>query len=95
MKMELQDALFNWLQIQIVWEARPSDRSAQDTVLFFEKILQEDYQVMNIKKEVDQKHFVLRFLQGEEEKTVSFLREFAEKLLRDLLSEPKYGLPLK
>ncbi|SFJ05522.1 hypothetical protein [Thermoflavimicrobium dichotomicum] len=41
--MQLKDALFNWLQIQIVWDARPSDRSARDTVLFFEEILREDH----------------------------------------------------
>ena len=37
--MKLTDALFNWLQIRIVGDARPRDRSARDTVQFFEQIL--------------------------------------------------------
>ena len=33
--MRLDDALFNWLQIQIVAEARPDDNAAAETRDFF------------------------------------------------------------
>lgn len=32
--MKREDALFNWLQIQVVAEARPDDQSALDTAAF-------------------------------------------------------------
>lgn len=35
--MQLMDTLFNWLQIKVVWDARPADRSAKDTVEFLHR----------------------------------------------------------
>lgn len=89
--MKLSDALFNWLQIAIVAEARPTDKSAHDTVLFFENILKEDHEVVEVKREVTEDHYVLHFLQNGEKKTETLFRESADKLLQDILAEPKYN----
>ncbi|RAL25984.1 hypothetical protein [Thermoflavimicrobium daqui] len=89
--MQLKDALFNWLQIQIVWEARPSDRSARDTVLFFTEILREDHQVSDLEKREEESEYVISFRQHDEMLSYSFPKEAAEKLLSDIVSEPKYN----
>jgi hypothetical protein len=89
--MQLTDALFNWLQIHIVWEARPSDRSAKDTVLFFEELLKEDHQVEQLEKEKNQGHYIVKFRLNGNEQTQMFPKEAAEKLLKDIISEPRYN----
>lgn len=91
--MQLNDALFNWLQIEIVREARPSDRSAADTVHFFEELLREEHQVISIHKQLKDTKYELtyQFQDQEKKETISFPREVAEKLLQDILAEPKYN----
>ncbi len=89
--LQLTDALFNWLQIQIVWEARPNDRSARDTVLFFEEMLREDHQVSQLTKKIQQDTYVIDYEQNGEPRSQSFPRDAAEQLLKDILAEPKYN----
>lgn len=89
--MELREALFNWLQIQIVWDKRPSDRSARDTVHFFEELLAEKHQVTQIEKKLEQNQYVLEYEQNGEKQSISFPRDSAEKLYQDILAEPKYN----
>lgn len=91
--MKLMDALFNWLQIRIVWDARPRDRSARDTVEFFEQILKEDHQVKELKIEKEDSVYRVHYLQGEEWQSREFDRDFAEQLLRDIEAEPRFNLP--
>lgn len=89
--MQQKDALFNWLQIKVVWEARPSDVSAKDTVGFFQTMLEEDHEITNIiMKKQDQIYHVIYHQKGEENQ-VSFPGELAEKLLKDITDEPKYN----
>jgi hypothetical protein len=87
------DALVNWLQIRIVWDARPRDRSARDTVEFFEQILKEDHQVKELKIEKEDSVYRVHYLQGEELQSREFDRDFAEQLLRDIEAEPRFNLP--
>lgn len=89
--MQLKDALFNWLQIQIVQDARPSDRSARDTVQFFEKMLHEDHGVEQLEIQKEENQYVVHYQQSDEEKEEVFPKVIAEKLLQDILAEPKYN----
>lgn len=90
--MQLNDALFNWLQIEIVREARPSDRSAKDTALFFEEILREDHKIISINKKLLHDVYQVEYqIKDQELETKQFPQEVAEKLLRDILSEPRYN----
>jgi hypothetical protein len=90
--LELRHALFHWLQMQIVCEARPKDRSAKETMLFFEEALREDHQVTQLQKKGEQEQYVIRFRKADEEQTQTFSRTTAEQLLQDILAEPKYQL---
>jgi hypothetical protein len=89
--MQLVDTIFNWLQIQVVYQTRPHDRSAKDTVLFFEKILQEDHGVEHIEKRLQNNDYIVTYHQNGLAQTKLFPRVLAEKLLQDIISEPKYN----
>ncbi|MCH5584012.1 hypothetical protein MK805_03415 [Shimazuella sp. AN120528] len=89
--MQQKDALFNWLQIKIVWEARPSDVSAKDTVEFFQTMLKEDHEVTAIEMKKQDHAYHVSYHQKGEEYTISFPGELAEKLLKDITEEPKYN----
>jgi hypothetical protein len=89
--MRLKDVLFNWLQIQIVRDARPSDRSARDTVRFFEEMLREDHGVTVLQKRVEKNRYIVEYEQNGEKQAEAFAREAAEQLLKDIMSEPRYN----
>lgn len=44
----VQDALYNWLTIKTVAEARPHDAAAQETYLLFHNMLHEDHQLRDV-----------------------------------------------
>ncbi|SMO48868.1 hypothetical protein [Melghirimyces algeriensis] len=88
--MNLRDALFNWLQIKVVWEARPQDRSAEETTGFFGRILTEDHGVEEIQVQRENDHYRLIYRQKGEEQQLQFDREQVENLLLQIEAEPKY-----
>lgn len=90
--MKLDDALFNWLQIHIVAEARPDDKAALDTERFFAQILKEDHQVERFEiVKTDDTMVHLRYEQDGRSKLQLYPREAAEQLLADIASNPKYN----
>ncbi|RAP76679.1 hypothetical protein [Paenibacillus montanisoli] len=90
--MRLEDALFNWLQIQIVAEARPDDRAAVDTRDFFMEILTEDHGVSNLHiHTVDDTMIHLRYDKDGKSRLQMFPREAGEQLLQDINENPKYN----
>ncbi|MFC0216323.1 hypothetical protein ACFFK0_28400 [Paenibacillus chartarius] len=90
--MKLQDALFNWLQIRIVAEARPDDRAAMDTRDFFEQILREDHHLSHFEvSRVDETMIHIRYTADGTTKLQMFDREQAEQLLADIEANPKYN----
>lgn len=90
--MRLDDALFNWLQIQIVAEARPDDNAAVETRDFFLQILTEDYHLTFVQVDkIDDTMIHLRYELEGRSKVQMFPREAAEKLLSDINENPKYN----
>ena len=90
--MRFEDALFNWLQIQIVAEARPDDHAAKETRDFFLEILTEDHGVTSIA--IEQKDDTMIHVRYEREgrgKKQLVPREAGEQLLADISSNPKYN----
>jgi hypothetical protein len=90
--MVLQDALFNWLQMKIVSDARPEDGAAKETLDFFGIILSEDHHLSEIIAGIeDESKLYIQFLVDGERKKQLFDRERAEQLLTDINSNPKYN----
>lgn len=90
--MRQQDALFNWLQMQLVAQARPDDRAAVETRDFFAQILTEDHRLHSFGiASADESAFLVEYEVEGETFTQRFDRELAEQLLADINSNPKYN----
>jgi len=90
--MRFEDALFNWLQIQIVAEARPDDHAAQETRDFFLQMLTEDHGVASVAIETkDDTMIHVKYEREGRVKKQFYPRESGEQLLADISSNPKYN----
>ncbi|EMA6341313.1 hypothetical protein ACO11K_001155 [Bacillus cytotoxicus] len=67
----VQDALYNWLTIKIIVEARPDDIAAQETYELFHNILYEDHQLKNVKVEKREEMYIVTY---EKEKEMGYAR---------------------
>ncbi|NIK75891.1 hypothetical protein FHS15_000991 [Paenibacillus castaneae] len=90
--MKLEDALFNWLQIKLVANARPDDGAAQDTVLFFAQILTEDHGLTEFAiAKTDNTMIHVTYEKDGRTKLQLYPRERCEQLLTDIEANPKYN----
>lgn len=89
--MKLENAIFNWLQIKVVAEARPNDQAAKKTVDFFYEILVEDHSLQDIRVEADDTMYTVRYRVKSKPTEKKYPREVAEQLLHDIENEPKYN----
>jgi hypothetical protein len=85
----LQDALYNWLTIKVVCDARPDDTAAIETENMFRDILVNDHgvDVKGIRKEEDM--YFIDFSQESEDKTVRFPVELIDVMLNQIQAEPE------
>ncbi|MFX3633120.1 MAG: hypothetical protein ACE3L7_12505 [Candidatus Pristimantibacillus sp.] len=90
--MTFDDALFNWLQIQIVADGRPEDNAAADTRDFFVQVLTEDHGISELHiKKTDETMVYISYERNGSVKLQLYPREAAEQLLTDIRSNPKYN----
>ncbi|WP_028549254.1 hypothetical protein [Paenibacillus sp. UNC451MF] len=89
--MKLEDALFNWLQMKIVSEARPEDKAAEETRLFFEEILREDHAVSELTTSDEDMRIHITYEVNGSSSKLYFDKDYAEQLLHDINSNPKYN----
>ncbi|WP_282941501.1 hypothetical protein [Paenibacillus sp. RC67] len=89
--MKLEDALFNWLQMKIVSEARPEDKAAEETRLFFEEILREDHAVTELATSDEDLRIHITYDVNGSSNKLYFDKDYAEQLLQDINSNPKYN----
>jgi hypothetical protein len=84
--MRLTDALFYWLQLRLLADARPGDQAARDSLAWFAQILTEDHRLtaFDVSAMEESKVYVTYTVRDEEPRTVWFDREAAEQLMRDL-----------
>lgn len=91
-KIKLEDALFNWLQIKIVCEARPEDRAAKETEAFFHQILTEDHAVRDLQiVPLGDDLLQIRYVRDGSEEKKTFDRALTEHLLHDINANPKFN----
>lgn len=90
--MRLEDALFNWLQIKLVADARQEDQAARDTLVFFEEILREDHGLVSFGIErTDETMIYVRYEKDGRTLLQMYPREAGEQLLFDINANPKYN----
>ncbi|MEH7418286.1 hypothetical protein V7266_23755 [Neobacillus drentensis] len=85
----LQDALYNWLTIKVVCDARPDDKAAIETRDFFEEILIVQHSVSSIEMTTDDLMYYISYQQGEETKKVRYPRELIEIMINQINQEPE------
>ncbi|MBO0962572.1 hypothetical protein J1P26_23020 [Neobacillus sp. MM2021_6] len=85
----LQDALYNWLTIKIVCDARPDDSAAKETRDFFEEMLTNEHHVSSIETTKDDVMYYISYQQGEETKKQRYPRELIEIMLDQINKEPE------
>ncbi|WP_163101359.1 hypothetical protein [Peribacillus alkalitolerans] len=85
----LQDALYNWLTIKVVVDARPDDTAAIETEIMFHNILTKDHgvEVKGIRK--DEVMYFIDFSQESEDKTVRFPIELIDVMLNQIQLDPE------
>ncbi|MFJ8530672.1 hypothetical protein [Bacillus sp. NPDC094106] len=85
----VQDALYNWLTIKTVMEARPHDVAAQETYELFHNMLYEDYQLKNITVEKDEEMYVITYEKDGEIRSARFPLELIDCFLEQMNREPE------
>ncbi|KXG10409.1 hypothetical protein PNH38_03645 [Anoxybacillus rupiensis] len=85
----LQDALYNWLTIQVVADARPEDHAAQDTAQLFKNILKIDFQIEKVAFVKEEEMYIVSYQKGGKEQATRFPVEFIEGMLEQIQSEPE------
>lgn len=89
--MKRDDALFNWLQIQVVADARPDDQSALNTASFFREMLREDHEMNELSYRQDGDWYVLTGRSHSEEWESRYPVESVQSLLIAINNEPRYN----
>ncbi|MED0735460.1 hypothetical protein [Aneurinibacillus thermoaerophilus] len=87
----LENALFDYLQIKVVSDARPEDNAAKKTSDFFYSILKEDYKLEGLEITKDDTMYHIKYISDGKIKTQFFDREAVEQLLSVIEAEPRYG----
>jgi len=88
----MEKAIFNWLQIAVVHEARPEDKAAEKTSAFFKEILREDHQLDKVSYERDDFHYIVTYEREGKVEKKTFATSTVEKLIEDIENEPKFRI---
>jgi hypothetical protein len=91
MMKQFENALFDYLQIKVVSDARPEDSAAKKTSDFFYSILEEDYKVEQLDFKKDATMYHVTYTTGGKTKTKFYDKESIEQLLTAIEAEPRYG----
>ena len=68
----VQDALYNWLTIKTVAEARPDDSAAKETYLLFQNMIYEEHKLRNVEVEKNEEMYLITYEMNGERKSARF-----------------------
>lgn len=84
----LQDAVYNWLSIQLVADDRPDDQSAQETAQFFKKLLIDEHKVKHVEVTKEEDIYFVTCTKEDEERKLRFPAELIELINDQIRKEP-------
>ncbi|KGP72277.1 hypothetical protein [Pontibacillus yanchengensis] len=84
----MQDLVYNWLTIQIVARERPGDKAAQETMQFFEEMLEKNYQVNDMHISKKEEMYLVHCQTLTEERVFRFPLELIECMNDTIQDEP-------
>ncbi|WP_409292042.1 hypothetical protein [Peribacillus sp. SCS-37] len=85
----LQDALYNWLTIKVVCDARPEDTAAFETKEMFEGLLTEEHALGSLKVRKDGSMYYVDFVKDGSADIRRFPAELIEAMLHQINLEPQ------
>jgi hypothetical protein len=83
-----QDALYNWLTIKVVSDARPGDTAAKETKELFDDILINEHHVSNVEITTDEVMYYVTYQVNGEAKKTRYPRELIEITLDQINQNP-------
>jgi hypothetical protein len=86
----IQDAIYNWLTIKIVADARKHDHAAQDTENFFYELLHEEHGIEDITVEKNDPMYIVHFKINGEDKKQQYPIELIDIMLEQINERPEY-----
>lgn len=84
----VQDAIYNWLTIKVVCDARPEDTAAKETLDLFDDIIINEHQLTNIEVTIDDVMYYVSYDHKGEMKKTRFPRDLIEVMLNQINQEP-------
>ncbi|MBO9130311.1 hypothetical protein [Bacillus sp. 165] len=85
----VQDALYNWLTIKVVAEARPDDNAAQETYELFDSMLKEDHGITSVVIEKREEMYLITYDMQGITKSTRFPTELIDCYLDQMNREPE------
>ncbi|KFN04065.1 hypothetical protein D0U04_00785 [Bacillus clarus] len=85
----VQDALYNWLTIKTIAEARQDDGPAQETYVLFRDMLTEEHRLKNIKVEKNEEMYLITYERDGEVGVARFPLEAIDCFLEQINREPE------
>ena len=85
----LQDAMYNWLSIKVVCDARPDDTAAMETEKAFYHILEKEHQVSSVQVRREEELYFISYKINGEELTYRFPRELIDCMLDSINENPQ------
>ncbi|MDH4420127.1 MULTISPECIES: hypothetical protein [Bacillus] len=85
----VQDALYNWLTIKTVAEARPDDSAAKETYLLFQNMIYEEHKLKNVEVKKNEEMYLITYEKNGERKSARFPLEAIDCFLDQMNREPE------
>ena len=85
----LQDALYNWLSIKVVSDARPEDKAASETTEMFYTILLNDHNISDIHIQKVEEMYMLSYIKEGQKGTSRFPAELIDCMLDSINENPE------
>jgi hypothetical protein len=89
MMRSIQDALYNWLTIKVVAEARPDDNAAQETYELFDEMLKQEHRITKVCIERSEEMYLVTYEKDGETKSVRFPLELIDCFVEQMDREPE------
>ncbi|WP_338469955.1 hypothetical protein R4Z10_14200 [Niallia sp. XMNu-256] len=84
----IQDSLYNWLTIKVVFDDRPEDIAASETEEMFRNLLQQEHGIANMIINHDEDFYYITYTHAEKDSQVRFPRELIEVMLNQINENP-------
>lgn len=85
----IQDAVYNWLTIKVVCDARPTDLAAVETEKMFFSILEAEHSLSEITVDKDEQMYYVSFIKSEKQEKLRFPRDLIEVMINQINDAPE------